>query len=203
MRLTSLSDMNCSIARTLDVVGEWWTLLIVRDALRGATRFDEFRESLGMARGVLSSRLHKLVEQDILRRRPYSEHPPRYEYMLTEKGRALAPMITAMMTWGDTWAPAPSGPPVVLIHQPCGHAMHPVQTCPHCRSEVTTGNVRTVPGPGAASKETLPPPPLAPVKTARSGQGAPGRRQHPRGRDRQAGIPGTQPQAAPGGPALA
>jgi DNA-binding HxlR family transcriptional regulator len=157
MQLTSLSGMNCSIARTLDVVGEWWTLLIVRDALRGATRFDEFRDSLGMARGVLSSRLRKLTDQGILSRRQYSEHPPRYEYTLTDKGRALAPVITALMTWGDIWAPGPSGPPVVLIHEPCGHAMHPVQTCPHCRGDVRSGDVRSVPGPGAGSKADIAP----------------------------------------------
>ncbi|WP_194891715.1 winged helix-turn-helix transcriptional regulator [Catenulispora pinisilvae] len=153
MRLTSLSEMNCSIARTLDVVGEWWTLLIVRDALRGATRFDEFRESLGMARGVLSSRLHKLVDQGILERRQYLEHPPRYEYTLTEKGRALAPLIRAMMNWGDTWAAGPSGPPVVLIHEPCGHTMQPLSICPHCRAEVHTDDVLSTPGPGATSPE--------------------------------------------------
>jgi DNA-binding HxlR family transcriptional regulator len=130
--------------------------------LRNGDRVDEFRDSLGTARGVLSSRRHKLVDQGILSRRQYWEHPPRYEYTLTEKGRALAPVITALMTWGDTWAPGPSGPPVVLIHEPCGHAMHPVQTCPHCHGEVA-GNVRSVPGPGAAPKETPPPP--APVKT--------------------------------------
>lgn len=157
MQLTSLSGLNCSIARTLDAVGEWWTLLIVRDALQGATRFDEFRDSLGVARGVLSSRLRKLVNQGIFSRRQYCEHPPRYEYTLTEKGRALAPVITALMTWGDTWASGPSGPPVVLIHEPCGHAMHPVQTCPHCHGKVRTGTVRSVPGPGAASKATSAP----------------------------------------------
>ena len=160
MRLTSLSGMNCSIARTLDVVGEWWTLLIVRDVLRGATRFDEFRESLGVARGVLSSRLRKLVDQDILSRRQYSEHPPTratlaprwpYRRAVARAMPALAPVITALMTWGDNWAPGPSGSPVVLIHEPCGHAMHPVQTCPHCRGEVKTGNVRSAPGPGAGS----------------------------------------------------
>jgi DNA-binding HxlR family transcriptional regulator len=151
MRLTSLSGLNCSIARALDVVGEWWTLLIVRDALRGATRFDEFRENLGMARGVLSSRLHKLVEQGILDRQQYLEHPPRYEYTLTDKGRALAPVITALMNWGDTWTPGPSGPPVALVHEPCGHTMHPVSICPHCGDEVTVGNVRSVPNQGAGT----------------------------------------------------
>ncbi|MBO0839330.1 MAG: helix-turn-helix transcriptional regulator [Sciscionella sp.] len=152
MRLTSLSGMNCSIARTLDVVGEWWTMLIIRDALRGATRFDQFRESLGVARGVLSTRLHKLVEQGILDRRQYSERPPRYEYPLTDKGRALAPVITALMTWGDTWASTPQGPPVLLVHEQCGQAIHPVQTCPHCHDEIDNGTLRSIPGPGKASK---------------------------------------------------
>jgi HxlR-like helix-turn-helix len=103
---------------------------------------------------VFSSRLHKLVDSGILSRRQYSEHPPRYEYTLTEKGRALAPVINALMTWGDTWAPGPSGPPVVLIHEPCGHSMHPVLTCPHCRGEVKAGDVRQIPGPGAGVNAT-------------------------------------------------
>lgn len=156
MRLTSLSGQNCSIARTLDVVGEWWTLLIVRDALRGATRFDEFRDSLGMARGVLSARLRKLVDEDILNRQQYSEHPPRYEYTLTDKGRALGPVLMALMTWGDTWAAAEAGPPVEIRHEPCGHVMHPVLTCPHCRGDVTAGSIRPMPGPGASARQGPP-----------------------------------------------
>jgi len=103
------------------VVGEWWTLLILRDAFRGTRRFDDFHASLGMARSVLTARLRRLTEQGILERRSYTEHPPRYEYLLTEKGRALFPVITALLTWGDTWAPGPGGPPVVLVHDTCGH----------------------------------------------------------------------------------
>src|SRR4030088_1441429 len=109
MRLTSLSEMNCSIARTLDVVGEWWTPLILRDAFRGTTRFDDFQASLGMARSVLTARLAKLTEHGVLERVAYSEHPPRYEYRLTEKGLALFPVIAALMQWGDTWAASPGG----------------------------------------------------------------------------------------------
>jgi DNA-binding HxlR family transcriptional regulator len=151
MRLTSLSEMNCSIARTLDVVGEWWTLLIVRDALRGSTRFEEFLGASGMARGVLTARLRKLVEQGIMERVAYSEHPPRYQYVLTDKGRALSPVIGTLLEWGDTWVPGPAGPPVVLVHTSCGAVMHPVAVCPSCGGDITSGNVRTEPGPGAVA----------------------------------------------------
>jgi DNA-binding HxlR family transcriptional regulator len=152
MQLTSLSEWNCSIARTLDVVGEWWTLLILRDAFRGVRRFDDFQASLGMARSVLTARLRKLTESGVLDKRQYSEHPPRYEYQLTEKGRALFPVITALLQWGDDWAAGPAGPPVHLLHSPCGEAIHPRLTCPQCGGEVTAANTRGVPGPGAVAR---------------------------------------------------
>ena len=94
MKLTSLADRNCSTAKTLDVAGEWWTLLILRDAFGGTRRFDDFQASLGLARSVLTARLQKLTDHGILERRAYTRHPPRYEYHLTEKGRALFPVIT-------------------------------------------------------------------------------------------------------------
>jgi DNA-binding HxlR family transcriptional regulator len=92
---------NCSIARTLELVGERWTLLIVRDALLGVRRFDDFQESLGVARNVLADRLNRLVDEGILERKKYSERPPRFEYRLTEKGRDLAVPVLALMQWGD------------------------------------------------------------------------------------------------------
>lgn len=153
MKLTSLADWNCSIARTLDVVGEWWTLLILRDAFRGTRRFEDFLASLGLARSVLTARLGKLTEQGILERRAYSAHPPRYEYRLTEKGRALFPVIAALLAWGDQWAPTPAGPPAVLVHDTCGEITTPVLTCPHCHGEVTAANTHSQPGP--ASRLTL------------------------------------------------
>jgi DNA-binding HxlR family transcriptional regulator len=152
MQLTSLSEWNCSVARTLDVVGEWWTLLILRDAFRGTRRFDDFQASLGMARSVLTARLHKLTDAGVLDRRQYSEHPPRYEYQLTEKGRALFPVIAALMRWGDDWAAGPAGPPLLLVHAPCGQAMHPDLTCPQCGGEVSAANTASVPGPGATTQ---------------------------------------------------
>jgi DNA-binding HxlR family transcriptional regulator len=148
MRLTSLADWNCSIARTLDVIGEWWTLLIVRDAFRGISRFDDFKDSLGLARSVLTARLAKLTDHGVLERRVYSEHPPRYEYHLTEKGRALFPVITTLINWGDQWAAAPAGPPVVLVHDTCGTITTPELTCPHCHGQVTAANTHSQPGPG-------------------------------------------------------
>ena len=149
MQVTSLADWNCSIAKTLDVVGEWWTLLILRDAFRGTRRFDDFQASLGLARSVLTARLRKLTEHGVLERRAYSARPPRYEYFLTEKGRALFPVIVALIGWGDVWAPGPDGPPVVFVHDTCGNVTQPMLTCPHCRGEVSAANTHSEPGPGS------------------------------------------------------
>jgi DNA-binding HxlR family transcriptional regulator len=149
MRVTSLEDWNCSVARTLDVVGEWWTLLILRDAFRGTRRFDDFQASLGVARSVLTARLQKLTERGVLERRAYSEHPPRYEYHLTEKGRALFPVIAALLRWGDEWAPSPAGPPRIYVHDTCGQVTQPVLTCPHCHGDVSAANTHSEPGPGS------------------------------------------------------
>jgi DNA-binding HxlR family transcriptional regulator len=148
MQVTSLADWNCSIAKTLDVVGEWWTLLILRDAFRGTRRFDDFQASLGLARSVLTTRLRKLTEHGVLERRAYSARPPRYEYFLTEKGRTLFPVIVALIGWGDAWAPGPDGPPVVFVHDTCGNVTQPMLTCPHCHGEVSAANTHSEPGPG-------------------------------------------------------
>lgn len=152
MQLTSLAEWNCSIARTLDVVGEWWTLLILRDAFRGTRRFDDFHASLGMARSVLAARLKKLTDEGVLEKRQYSEHPPRHEYQLTEKGRALFPVIAALLRWGDDWAAGPAGPPLQLVHTSCGHAMQPELVCPHCGRSVSAATTLSVPGPGASNR---------------------------------------------------
>ena len=121
----------------------------MRDAFRGTRRFDDFQSSLGLARSVLTARLRKLTDYGILERHAYSDHPPRYEYQLTEKGRALFPLIAAMIHWGDTWAPSEAGPPVVLIHDTCGNVTQPMLTCPHCHGEVSAANTHSAPGPGA------------------------------------------------------
>src|SRR5690349_25173948 len=100
--------MHCSIAQALEVVGEWWTLLILRDALLGVTRFDDWQRRLGIARNILSARLEALVEEGILERHRYQERPPRHEYVLTRRGSDLAPVLEALRTWGDRHA-APDG----------------------------------------------------------------------------------------------
>src|SRR5260370_1212975 len=104
MQRTSFEDMTCSVAQTLDVVGEWWSLLIVRDAFLGVTRFDDFQARLGISRNILTRRLTHLVDNGILKRAPYQDHPPRSEYRLTDKGRDLWHVVTAMRQWGDRWA---------------------------------------------------------------------------------------------------
>jgi DNA-binding HxlR family transcriptional regulator len=130
-KLTPLGDMTCSIARTLDVVGEWWTILIVRDALLGVRRFEDFHRRLGVARTVLAARLDRLVETGVMTRQMYCERPPRAEYLLTEKGRDLWPVIVAMMRWGDRWAAGADGPPLTLQHT-CGHDITSPQRCNGC-----------------------------------------------------------------------
>ncbi|MFD7029157.1 winged helix-turn-helix transcriptional regulator [Streptomyces sp. NPDC059917] len=100
---TQLGDADCAIAQALDVVGDWWTLLIVRDAARGVARFDAFQRELGMSRKVLTERLRLLVEADVLTREPYQDRPVRHEYRLTPRGRALLPVLVALQDWGDTW----------------------------------------------------------------------------------------------------
>jgi len=148
VRRTSFADMPCAIARTLEVVGEWWSLLIVRDAFLGVTRFDDWQRRLGIARNVLAARLDRLVEEGVFERRRYQDNPPRHEYLLTDKGRDLAPVLQALRSWGDHYAPTPDGPTTVLVHDACGHAARPVPHCSAC-GERLGRDVHVEAGPGA------------------------------------------------------
>lgn len=148
MERKSFSDMHCSVAQCLEVVGEWWSLLIIRDAFLGVTRFDDFQRRLGISRNVLGQRLAHLVEAGVLVKVPYSEHPPRHDYRLTDKGRDLWPVLTTMRQWGDAHA-APDGPPVQLVHEHCGEVSHADLTCSTCGEPVGPREVRAIPGPGA------------------------------------------------------
>ena len=147
MERKSFADMHCSVAQCLEVVGEWWSLLIIRDVFLGVTRFDQFQERLGISRNILQQRLNHLVEADVLKKVPYSEHPPRYDYRLTAQGRDLWPVLTAMRQWGDRYA-APDGPPLHVVHKACGRVSHAVMTCSRCGERLTGRDVRAVPGPG-------------------------------------------------------
>src|SRR5271156_5827513 len=120
MQRTSFETMNCSVAQCLEVVGEWWSMLIVRDVFMGVTRFDDFQKRLGIARNILNQRLNHLVENGVLEKVRYSERPPRYDYRLTAKGRALGPVLPARRQGGDRH-PAPDGPPMQVTHKARGH----------------------------------------------------------------------------------
>ncbi|MCS7295894.1 MAG: helix-turn-helix domain-containing protein [Chloroflexota bacterium] len=144
MARSRFEAMECSVARTLAVIGDAWTLLIIRDAFRGVTRFDDFQANLGIARNVLSHRLRLLVREGILERRPYSQHPPRFEYRLTAKGRDLYPIILSLLRWGDRWAAGPEGPPLLLTHLVCGQTTQGVLTCEHCGTPLDPRDVRPV-----------------------------------------------------------
>jgi DNA-binding HxlR family transcriptional regulator len=130
MRWRSVKDLNCSVARTLAVVGERWTMLILRDAFLGRRRFDEFQRSTGIARNILATRLRALVRDGIFERSTASEG--RVEYRLTRKGMELYPVMAAMLKWGDTWLCDEKGPPLTLVHRPCGARTTPSMTCSHC-----------------------------------------------------------------------
>jgi DNA-binding HxlR family transcriptional regulator len=135
MTPVELATMQCSIARTLDAIGDRWSLLIIRDAFYGVRRFDDFQRELGVARNVLTDRLQKLVDREVLERRQYQDKPPRFEYRLTERGRDLVGVVLVMMRWGDRWT-SEGDAPVTIIHTTCGHATQPVVACSECGDEL-------------------------------------------------------------------
>ena len=142
MRWSEIGDQRCSVARTLSVIGERWTLLVLREAFLRTRRFDDFQRLTGAPRPILADRLRTLVEQGILERRPYGSHPDRFEYRLTEKGLDLYPVIVSLMEWGDRWMPDELGAPVTLEHRGCGHEITPVLTCPGCGDRVGARDIR-------------------------------------------------------------
>ena len=149
MRKVSFADMNCSIAQSLEIVGEWWTLLILRDCFLGVRRFDDFVDRLGISRNVLTDRLDKLVAADVLERRTYDEGRLRYDYVLTPKGKALWPVITTLREWGDEWITGEGNEPILIEHRTCGNVTHTRLVCDCCGETLHGRDVRAVDGPGA------------------------------------------------------
>jgi DNA-binding HxlR family transcriptional regulator len=145
VRHKSFEEMECSVAQALEVVGEWWTMLIVRDCFLGVTRFEDFHQRLGISRNILTDRLNHLADTGVLVRVPYQEHPARYDYRLTDKGRDLWLVLTALRQWGDRWE-SHDGPPVVLEHRECGHVTTVVGTCSACGSPLDARSVRVAEG---------------------------------------------------------
>ena len=137
MRHDALADMPCAIARSMAVLGERWTLVILREAFMRARRFEDFQSGTGIARNILADRLKTLVDHDILERRPYAEYPGRtlYEYRLTDKGLDLYPVLISLMEWGNRYGGFDE-PPMTLQHKPCGHVTSPRFVCGECGEDV-------------------------------------------------------------------
>ncbi|APU13295.1 MULTISPECIES: winged helix-turn-helix transcriptional regulator [Actinoalloteichus] len=148
MRQTSFAEMHCSLARSLDLVGDWWSPLILRDLFLGARRFDELVGDLGISRNLLTMRLTALVDAGVVERTPYQERPVRHGYSLTEAGRDLVPILLALTAWGDRWAGL-TEPPITFRHHDCGHAFIPTVRCSECGAEIKADDVDPVPGGGA------------------------------------------------------
>jgi DNA-binding HxlR family transcriptional regulator len=151
MKKTNFGEMPCPIARSLERVGEWWSILILRDAYYGMTRFDEFEKSLGIAPNMLTRRLNGLVEGGLMERRPYQAKPVRYEYVLTERGRDFRPVMLALLTWGNKHF-APEGLAIFLADERDGHAVDPVLTDPRTGDPITTEHHVVRAGPAATER---------------------------------------------------
>lgn len=155
MQRTQFAGMACSIARTLDVIGEPWSPLILRDVFVGINRFDQIQEDLGISRKVLTQRLKWLVETGVLERREYSAKPPRLAYVLTAKGLELCDLLLVMVSWGDRWTTGAAGPPVLFRHHACGQTSEAELSCSLCHQPMRAGDVDVLPGPGSL-RETSP-----------------------------------------------
>jgi DNA-binding HxlR family transcriptional regulator len=141
-----------SVGRTLSLVGERWTIMILREAFFGVRRYGQLARNLNIPRPTLSLRLRKLVDAGLLERVLYATGPDRHEYRLTQAGRDLFPAVIALMRWGDTYLAGPDGPPIVLHHETCGHPTRPQLTCDVCGEEIETHNVMPERGPGFMTK---------------------------------------------------
>lgn len=149
MRRASFKELNCSVAAALEIVGERWSLLVVREAFLGARRFEEYQRHLGIARNILTTRLRGLVAAGVLGPLQYQERPARFEYRLTERGLALFPVIASLMAWGDRFAASQRGPPVLLVDRETRKALEPVLVDRRTGLPVDARHLRAVPGPGA------------------------------------------------------
>jgi DNA-binding HxlR family transcriptional regulator len=150
MRRTRFQDWPCSVARTVDLLGDWWTPLVLREAFYGARRFDDFL-ALGIGRNILAERLARLVDEGILTKVPYHERPTRYEYRLTPKGRDLFGVLAAMIRWGDDWLAGDEGPPVELVDRTTGEVVRPLVVDEHTKRPIDPRALTVRAGPGFPS----------------------------------------------------
>lgn len=154
MKWQETGDIPCSVARTLSVIGDRWTLLIIRNAFLGLRRYDQFQVNLGLTRHVLAGRLKRLVEVGIFSKEPYQQRPVRYDYRLTDKGRDLYPVLMMLTVWGDKWMDQEMGPPLLFKHNECGHLFTPILACSECGNNIKGGTVTPLIGPGMRAEET-------------------------------------------------
>jgi DNA-binding HxlR family transcriptional regulator len=159
-RTADYSQQVCSVAATLEVIGDPWTLLIIRDAFAGVRRFERWQERLGVARNVLAARLKSLVAHGVLERRAYSDRPPRYEYVLTAKGRDLQDVLLTMVAWGDKHVYGGPGGPVCFTHTGCGQGFSPRLVCEACGAPTRADELSVEEGPNTATVGQV----LAPAK---------------------------------------
>jgi DNA-binding HxlR family transcriptional regulator len=148
MKRKSFAKWPCSIARSADIMGDWWMVLIMREAFFGTTRFSEFQQTLTIGRNILTERLNRLVEEGVFERRAYSETPPRHDYLMTEKGRDFFAVIMAFAKWGDKWLDKGKGPPLLFRHTDCGATTQGMLVCTECGEPLDSSNVTGLPGPG-------------------------------------------------------
>ncbi len=158
MKRSSVVHLNCSVARSLEVLGEWWSLLIIRTAFFGIRRFDDFVDELKISRGILTERLATLVEHQVLEKLKYQTQPDRFEYRLTKRGLELFPVVMTLMQWGDKWlsTPAVGGAPVEVLHQSCGQPVTGPFLCSACLKPVNAREVSLKRGPGSAKTSRMP-----------------------------------------------
>jgi DNA-binding HxlR family transcriptional regulator len=154
MRWRELGDQECSVARTVSVIGDRWTLLVLRECFLRVRRFEDFQERLGITRPLLAARLQKLVDAGVLEKVAYQERPTRHEYRLTSRGLDLYPVLMAIVHWGDVHM-APEGRPLLHRHRVCGHLFDPVLICSECRTELSERAVTVEPGPGAHTRHPV------------------------------------------------
>lgn len=148
MKTRSFASWPCTVARTVDILGDAWSLLILREAYYGLRRFDEFVTSLGIPRNTLTARLSALTEHGLMRRVQYRSEPNRFEYELTESGRDFFPVLVAMKTWGDKWTAHDEAEPIILQHNTCDHELRATVVCAECGADVTLDDVTPYAGPG-------------------------------------------------------
>jgi DNA-binding HxlR family transcriptional regulator len=149
MQRTDFGAMECSIARTVDVIGEPWSPLVLRNIYVGITRFEQLQSSLGISRKVLAERLRWLVEHGVLQRQAYTDRPPRDEYVLTQKGLELVQVLMVMVAWGDKWLAGEDGPPVLYRHHACNQISHVELRCSVCGEPMRATDIDVLPGPGS------------------------------------------------------